>query len=1108
MSLPRLAVRRPVTTLMIYVILTALGVYSFLKLPVDLLPDANPGTLTVHIGVRGGLPPEDIENLVTKPVEEAVASSQRLRDMISVSRKDRSVVTLTFEPGTDVNFAALEVQERLAKIKNKLPRDIEKPIVAHYGENDYPVLILALTSKDERYNPEVLRTLVDQKMKPVLARISGVANIEVGGGRERKILVEFDQSRLSAMKLSIRQVISSIGSNNLNLLSGRVDEERLSQLVRVQAAYQTVEDIKKLPVVVTREGSQILLEQVADVKDFFMEAQSYSRLNGEKNVSVYIQKDSQGNTIRTAKRIRDQIDKFKADPQIIPPGVETKIISDKSVFIADAVNNVTGNLTWGALLTWLVILMFFKEWKHTTLVFVSVPIAVLITFSCMHLFHVTLNSMTLMALALGIGMIVDSASVVLDNILDAKRRALCLNPGADLTEPTIRATEELYLSLLGSTLTIGVVFLPIVFINQQVKILYSGLAFTIIVSMFASLFVAVTLVPLVAARIPLPGHSGILSPGAVEALQRHGDAAWSRVPGRLKSAAIHAGNLSGRAAGRVAAYAPRVGKGWALLRERVRTGWARLRWEYQDHPRRLFVRWSAYAMRDQKALFTMMALLTGLCAATYLFWMDKDFLGSTEQNEFIIFVELPAGSKLDVSDKVVREVEELLAKVPTVAKHTKSAASRVEGWSSKIYVTLVSQKERDRSVQDVITELRPKVRDIGAEYNTFIYFSEPESSKEFVIDVFGPDYGKLKDLALAIAQRLEGVNGLTDVKLRYKEGRPEVCVVVDKDRASLFGLTVKDIAETLHAQIRGLRATFLNTGASQTEVVSRSLERFRKTIEDVDYLPMTGQEGVQVPIKSLATMDRRLTPSEVWRKSKQRMIQVSGNRQKMALSAAAKKVLRALKGLRVETGYYYQVGGDYENMLENEREFRFAFLVMVGLVFAVLAGLFESVPHALVIMTTIPMGLIGAIPLLYFTKTPITMSVFIGMILLGGIVVSAAIILVEKINQARAEGRELKRAVLEAGWMRLSPILNTSLTTIVDLIPMAFDKSESSQLWVPLALTVIGGATVSTFLTLFMVPPLYYHATVMMERWGSPGAPKFPLFRFSIPPFLSRVFSK
>ena len=1097
MSMTRTAIERPITTAMIYLALCMMGAFSLFLLPVDLMPNAGAPSLTIFIGIRGGLPPEDIESLVTKVVEETVATTQHLRNMMSVSRKDRAVTTLTFEPGTDVAFSALEVQERMAKIKNKLPKDIEKPIIARYSENDYPIIILSLTS--DKRTPEDLRGIVDNSLKPRLTRITGVANVEVGGGRERKILIEMDQHRMEAYGLNIRELTGKIGANNMNLQTGKTEDNRNAIQYRVMGQYLTVADIKKLNVAVTKEGSRINLEDIATVRDFYMDEESKARLNGKPTVSVYIQKESNTNTIKVAKKVRTMVEDFK---KTLPADVNLITVSDQSIFIREAIDKVIENLTGGALLTWFIIFLFVKEWKHTSVIFAAAPITLLITLGFMFICHIPLNVMTLSALALATGMVVDNAAVALQNIIRRKRILLAKDPNASMVQASIEGTEELGTSLSAATITIIVVFLPIIFINKQVKILYSGLAFTITFSMLVSLFIALTIVPILAARLPLPDYDYF--PPAVKAWIK-GWAAYlwyslpwpkfmlRRWPGMLVYGGAAAWEAHAPPEGEGPGGPPSGGRPPGPIRRFFRWGftWFRVAWRFaaevtegvRRSPRRAFMRGCANAIRYQFTIASALAAATALTVFIYIYLLPKDFLGSTEQNEFVIFVELPAGAKLEVSDQIVGDVEKILQQTPEISGVVKTAAARVEGWSSKIYVTLNARTERTRSVAEVIADLRPRVGDIGAQYDAFIYFSEPEASKEFLIDVFGQDYDKLRDLASAIAQKLQEVKGLTDIKLRYKPGRPEVQINVDKEKAALFGFTVKDIAETLHNQIRGMRATYLYAENQQIETIVRDEEKYRKTLEDVHLLTIPAAEGLMVPIEQIATFGYNLTPSEIWRKDKQRMIQVSSNREHLPLSEAAVKAVSALKTLQVPEGYYFQVGGDYVDMMQNEKEFRFAFFIMAGLVFIVLASMFESTLQATLVMFTIPMAFIGSIPLLYVTHTAATMGVYIGMIMMGGTVARDAIILVEKMNHSRDEGRPLVRAVLDAPLVRLAPILSTSLTIIMDLLPMIASRSESAQLWAPLALTVIGGMTMSTILTLFVIPSFYYYTERLRARW-------------------------
>lgn len=1059
MSMTSYSIERPVSTLMIYLAFMMLGIFALFRMPVELMPNSQSGSLTVTVGIRGGLPPEDIENLVTKVIEDAVSSTAKLKGMLSVSRKERAVVTMQFEPGTDLSYVSLDVQERIAKIRNKLPRDIEKPIIAHYNEADYPVIILALTS--DKFTPEQLRDLVDNNLKPAVARVDGVANIEVGGGRERKILVEFDQGRLQAYQLPIQKIIGELGVNNLNILTGKTKDERNSYYVRAMGQFQTIDDMKKLGVAVTKEGSRIRLGDIAEVRDFYMEATSFSRLNRKPNVAVYIQKESQSNTIKVARKIQKVMNRFKTD--VLPPGIDLITVSDQSIFIREAIYNVIKALYEGAFFTALILWFFVKDLKNTAIILVSLPLSVILTFGMMYLSKIGINVMTLSGLALGIGMLVDNSIVVLFRIIQEKQEFFARNPEIDRIDPEsakniiLKACHEIVLPIFASTLACVIVFIPIMFINKQIQILYTGLALTVTYSLICSFFVALTIIPMLAVRIPMDRHASeqMLSDGQRLYLLN----LWAKIKS-LWEKAISSGVA-------------------AKLYDKCRL-WLRLLWglvvarttPQQRDPQFVYRRLRSLSIRHRYRLLLYIAIGFLIAGYGYTRFLEKDFMGSTEQDEFVIYVELPSGTKLGISDQVVAEVEKILSEDPDIKGMVKTAAARIEGWSSKVYVTVTPQSERTRTVQEIIDNLRPKVSEVGAVYDAFVYFSEPSSSKEFLIDLFGLQYEKLRDIAISVSKELGSIKGLADVKLRYKPGQPEIKINVDKDRAALFGLTVKDIAETLHAQIRGLRATYFFTQNLQIETVARLQEKDRKTVEDLNYLTITGPDGTIVPLMQVSSFEYGLTPSEIYRKDKQRMIQVSANRESLALGKAAKLTMGKLKSIQFPTGYYYQVGGDYEQMLDNEREFKFAFFIMVGLLYILLACLFESYAIPLLIMLTVPLAVISVVPVLIIGRISVTIGVYLGLIMLGGKVVTDAILLLEKIQEAKP-GDNILRAVLKAAKSRLKAIALVQLTTILGLLPMIWDKSSSSSLWSPLAITVVGGVIGATILSMFVVPACY-----------------------------------
>ncbi len=1068
MLLTRAAVHRPIATTMAVLAIALGGFLALWNLPVDLMPNSESKMVTVFVGVRGGMPSEDIENLVTVPIEEAVATLAGLESVLSVSRKDRATITLEFKEDVDVKRATLDVSERLARIKGKLPKEIEKPIVARYNENDHPIVILSATSSVK--TPEVVRTMIERDLKPALSRVPGVANIEIGGGRQRKILVEFEKSKLEANNLAILDVIRDLGANNLNLTSGKYETDRDTRGVQFLGDFKSLDEMKELGIAITKEGSRIRLKDVAVVRDYYLEPESYARVNNQPSVSIYVQKEAGANTIRSAQEVLRIIKEYE---KTLPSDVGIGVSVDQSVTIKQSIADIEEALTWGALLTALVLWIFLKNMKQVGVIVMSIPVAVLGTFFAMMIHAnlmtkfstaapITINVMSLLGVALGIGRMVDDSIVVFENILH--RNEIARRKGLIFTkEMAVEATREMAISVASSTLVMVVIFLPIIFISHDVRKLYADVAFTVIASLVASLFMAFTVVPLLASKtMPGPGQT-------IEDLEFK----WEK---KMKAW---------------------MAENWPKMEAFVRSRFVKLKGSSPDlgHFKRSGVRgpdltpspWpalirqgTAWSVRNRKRVMIGIALSMVISVLIYAYKLPKEFMGGGEKREFIIFVELPAGSKLDVSDKVVAAVEAEINSLPEVKEIVKTVSSRVEGWSSKIYVMLTPGAQRTKSAQDIVDMLRPKLKSIGGEYQAFIYFSEPTSAQEIIIDVFGKDYLALRDVAVEIAKRMQEVKGLRDVKLRYKPGQPEVKMLVDHARSSMFGLSTREIADTLHAQIRGLRATYFNTGSDQVETVARLSEEDRRTLEQISNLTLmsNGKKRHLVPIEQIITFEQGFTPSEVWRKDKERVIQVSANRERLALSIAVEAILKQLKGMPMPTGYHYEVGGDYKKLVKSEREFIYAFIIMVVLVYIVLACFFESYTQPFLMLLTIPLATAGSIPMLWITHTPVNMGVYIGFLMLGGTTVSNGIILIDRLNVIK-KSRGLYRSVVQVGYERARPIFMTSLSTIAAMLPLIADKGESADLWSPLALTVVSGLALSSVLTLFVVPAAY----VVLEDW-------------------------
>jgi len=1027
MSLSSYSVNKPVSVAMFFLGVIIVGVVALLRLPVELKPNISYGDISIIIEVRGGMPPQEVESMVTKPIEEAVSTVTHLENIYSTSKAGESRIWLEFEPGINMDFAALETREKFSKIKDKLPKEIEKPILAQYKESDTPIVILAITSKV--HTVETLRRVVDEQIKERILRVEGVANVDVYGGRERKILVEIDQARLQAHHVPIDYVISSLGANNFSLLLGDIPKGKNKYLIRAIGTFESTKDIENIGVSVTPQGSVIKLKDVADVKDSFMEASSYARTDIEPVVSIYIQKESTANTIRVVGGIKKELNQIK---NIIDKNIYIKTTLNQADVINDAIDAVKSSLMTGAFLSILILLLTLRDLRPTFIIAATIPISVMFTFILMYFQKLSLNVMTLSGLALGIGMLVDNSIVVLDNV-DKKRSGLLPLPGwRELDrDAVIEGASEMGLAIVASTVTTVIVFLPFVFVNKETRMLWSGLAFTVTYSLLTSLFVAMTIVPT------------LLSQMARKPVEKKGHKALKKSMA-LKVKGMYRKGLIG-------------------------------------------------ALRYRYLIMIIAFLMLGV-AVFFGLRIEKEFMVEAEEGRFTIFAELEPGAKLDVTDKMVKELEERLSKI----KDIKTFTSRIEPWSSKIYVKLVPIRNRARSTKEVMDAIRVEGDTVARRYKGgFIYFSELEESglKELTMDLYGYDYKILKETAISIATRLGSIDGLQDIRMSRISGRPEWLVKIDKQQAGSFGFTTQDAAETLHGEIRGLRATLFHTEAREIETVTRLQKKYRNKLDDVRRLAIYTPEGDPILLEQIADFVPDIGMSEIIRKNKTRVVHITAMVSKGSLQKAVEKVKASLADMELPKDYYWRVGGDYERNIKSEKElsaFPFSLkpphVQMPGvlwitflLVFMVLASLFESFSQPFIIVFSVPLAIVGVVAALFISHKPISRGVIIGAIMLAGIVVNNAIILVDRINflRLRKNGEtkdkywEVCRAAVTAGEDRFRPIFMTTSTTILGLVPMAFDRSESANLWSPLAITVIGGLASSTILTLFLVPSVY-----------------------------------
>ncbi len=1021
MSLPRYSINKPITIFMIFLTAIILGVVSLIQLPVELMPNTSFGNVTIFINVRGGIPPVEIEERITRPIEEAVSSASHIKSIESTSEEANATIVIKFEPGTNMDFAALEVREKFARVKNDLPKEIEKPVIAKYQHSDVPVMILAMTG-GKRYTPEMLGKMVDESLKTRLDRVTGVAEVEVGGRRERKILVELEQGKLDSYRMPISKVMNVLGSNNLNLLAGDIIRKEDKFLIRIIGEFKTVEDIENIGIASTISGTIIRLKDLAKVKDSYLEATSYARTNLAPTVSIYIQKESMANTLKMTDALLKEIEAFKEEEQLSQQGIRIIPVYNQGDFIRKAINDVQSSLLFGGFLAVFVLWIFLRDIGATVTIGLAIPFAVICTFICMYFQKLTLNIMTLSGLALGSGMLVDNSIVVLDNISKMRQTI------PDRKESAILGAEEMWLSIFASTLTTIIVFLPFVFVNKEIRLMYEGLAMTIVYSLVASLIVAVTLVPVLSANFSME------KPKAQENQEEEKQSWFYAVDEEPK-------------------------------RKKKKFGVS----QFLKMTHGMYRHSLAKALRFRLYLVIAVFCIFGISCYVFSEKLGMEYLGKTEENEFTIFIELPTGAKLDISDQVVKQVEDILAPVPEV----KTVSSQIKPWSNRVFVKLVPLSERERSNFEVIDELREKVREIP---NAFIYFEEPQSmaAKEIHIEIYGYDYEILRQIASNIAKKVGSVPGFVDVKIRMREKRPELLAVIDKAKASKWGMTVSYIADTVHAKMRGLVATRFHSEAKQVETIARLRREDRQTFDDVHKMTIVTEDGDLVYFEQLCRFKTGEGPTEIWRKNKQRMIEVSATMSKYDLNKSVEIIKQELVDMKLPKNYYYRFGGDYEKMLKGRGELLFIGWVTIALIYMVLAALFASYAQPLIILSSVPLSLIGVSGALWLFRKPKSVSVFIGVIMLAGIVVNNAIILIDRINYFTREKKANRyKACMLSGVDRLRPIMMTTLTTLVGLLPMALDRTEGAGLWSPLAITVLGGLSVSTLLTLFVVPSIY-----------------------------------
>ncbi|HEX5136947.1 MAG TPA: efflux RND transporter permease subunit [Planctomycetota bacterium] len=1019
MKLARFSVGRPVFTTMVTLIVVIIGAVALQRLPIDLMPDVADPTLTVRTEYENAAP-QEVEELITRQVEQAVAAVPGVQELTSISAEGRSDVRVTFGWGSDLDVAANDIRDRLDRIMDNVPEEATRPQLRKFDAAAFPILVFGISS---RLDPIALRTFVEDNVLYRLERLPGVATVEIFGGLEREVRVEVDADRIKALDLPLDRILEALKAANVNLPAGGIERGALEVTVRAPGHFRDLEELKDT-IVAMRSGAPIRLRQIARVSDTHKKATRLIRINGEPGVRLGVRKQSGTNTVEVARRVLKEAERVNADY----PQIRMVPVTDTSAYIQRSIDNVRSTVLWGGALAVVVLLLFLRDLRSTFVIATAIPISILATFALLYFGGFTLNLMTLGGLALGVGMMVDNAIVVLENIVRVRAEET-----PDRKEAAVAGTTQVWAAIVASTLTTLVVFLPLVFVRGQTGLLFRQLGYVVSFSLVCSLLVALTLVPMLAARVMAKGEGsgrGIL---------------W-----RL------------------------VGKGLHAIEEAYQALLAgAIRWRWVVLPLVALLLWGSLELSNR---------------------LGTEFLPASDEGEVRVTAEMEVGTRIEVVDKEVAEIERIVREEVPEALHTTvsigpSYRSATAASGGEIRVTLVPAKERKRSSEEIAVALRKRlalrpgmVVRARAGQGLFVLRIGFEEENALVVDIRGHEFETLHQVAAEVQKAIESVPGVVDVRLSSQAGAPETLLRIDRDRAADLGLTVSKLAQTLETAIAGSDAGDYREGGDEVRILLKVEGSERMAIDQILDFTITNDRAEQVVLRNVVEADPHKGPVVIDRKNQQRVVIATAGIEGRDLGSVARDVQEALRRIPMPKGYETALAGDFEEQQEAFGELVMGLLLSLVLVYMVMACLYESLVDPLVVMFSVPLALIGVVVTLFLTGTTFNVQSFIGCIMLGGIVVNNAILIVDQASALRREGRGARDAVLEAGRRRLRPILMTTLTTVLGLLPLALGIGEGAEAQAPMARAVVGGLTSSTLITLVVVPIVY----LLAERFRAP----------------------
>ncbi|WP_277679782.1 efflux RND transporter permease subunit, partial [Gracilibacillus dipsosauri] len=992
----------------------ALGLISVRNLAIDLFPEIDLPVAVVATNYQDAAP-QEVEQLVSEPLEGALSSIEGVNTIQSQSQSGASLVIIMFENGTNLDNAMLDVRESVDQVKSTLPEGANDPSVLRFNPNQLPIMWVGLTGSDTAK----LQELAEDKIQPYFERQGGVASVEIEGGQERKIDLVLDRAAMNQYGVSSQLIQQALSGANQSTSAGSIQKGDKDLQLRVEGSFESVNDIANT-IIQTPQGSKIRVQDVADVQDTFKK-NGTTLVNNEEAVVLSILKQSDGNSVDVSNNIIDAVADLKED---LPDDVELEVVVDTSEFIKQSINSVIQNMIFGGIFALFVLLLFLRSVRATIVIGVSIPIAIVSTFVLLYFTGETLNILTMGGLALGIGMMVDSSIVILENIYSYRQQ------GYSLKESAIKGASELAPAVIASTTTTLVVFLPIVFVEGIASELFTPLAITISFSLLASLVVAVTLVPMLSSKL--------LS----KAMKDHGRRYW-----------------------------------FDRILNRVTNGYAK-------------VLAKALKLRKTTIAVTIIAIIGSLALIPFI---GTAFIPEGDQGQISITVETPTGTSEDKTLEVVGKVNDKLedykdiidVSYVTVGSGDASSAVMSGGSEGSFTIQLVPQEERSTTTTAVVQELDEKLSSIaGAEITVGEMSSGGLSSSDPIqIQLSGPENDVLMELSDQVMTAIEDVEGVYNPSSSIADTQPEMNIHIDRELAAEYGLTYQEVMNQIQVGFTGQTVMQYREGGDEMNVSLIFPEDERSTINDLENLYIQNQQGTQIPLLTIADFEQVQSAATITRQNQQRQVNISSDIVDRDLGSVMQDIEEVLDSFHFPSDEYsYSIGGQAEDMVEAFSDLAVALILSIFLVYAVMAVQFENFLYPLIIMFSMPATVVGVLGGLFITGQPLSITAFIGIIMLAGIVVNNAIVLVDYINILRSRGIDRHEAIMEAGKSRLRPILMTTLTTVLAMVPLALGYGEGAETQQPMAITVIFGLSVSSLFTLVLIPVIYTYFDNLSER--------------------------